>query len=182
MTASWDAECVAWRCLGPCLQATESERDSGLQVLRGAETRGGRSPDATVQRERERESERERETESQTRGLLPPLAPSKAKSEASRGVGLRARGFRPSYPTKRQRERERESCQAAPSRHFERMGLALQRKGWGRSTERGVGTAHPASPRAKQRERAGHFGSSVRTFVLGAVHPSWHWGAGTGLT
>ena len=138
MTASWDAECVAWRCLGPCLQATESERDSGLQVLRGAETRGGRSPDATVQRERERESERERETESQTRGLLPPLAPSKAKSEASRGVGLRARGFRPSYPTKRQRERERAVKRPHPVilkgwawLYKGRDGAARQSGGWG---------------------------------------------------
>ena len=39
--------------------------------------------------------------------------------------------------------------------------------------------------REREREREGessHFGSSVRTFVLGAVHPSWHWGGGTGLT
>ena len=36
--------------------------------------------------------------------------------------------------------------------------------------------------RESERERERYFGSSVRTFVLGAVHPSWHWGGGTGLT
>ena len=48
-----------------------------------------------------------------------------------------------------------------------------------------VGDERKNRERERERERekeSSHFGSSVRTFVLGAVHPSWHWGGGTGLT